>query len=86
MKNHILPQEKGKVSFNYGMKMEQSKKQGYQEDGKNVGEWIEFYEDGSIKTLTQYLYGKKNGDKIWFSENGDTVKVEKYRDGQLVQE
>jgi antitoxin component YwqK of YwqJK toxin-antitoxin module len=56
-------------------------------DNKNMkqGEWIEFYEDGSIKSEGNYLNDLKNGYFREYSMNGELIRALKYVNGELVQ-
>jgi antitoxin component YwqK of YwqJK toxin-antitoxin module len=53
--------------------------------GCNVGEEvIEYYDNGNIRSKGVILQnGEKNGQWVYFFENGDTLKTERYYKGKL---
>ena len=48
------------------------------------GEWKSFYKTGKLKNLRFYEGGQVNGQYIHFGINGDTLRVELYSNGNLV--
>ena len=34
------------------------------------GEWIEYYSSGNIRSITNYIFGEKNGLEIFYYNNG----------------
>ncbi|MEP0985226.1 hypothetical protein [Ekhidna sp.] len=57
----------------------------YDED-KKVGLWTWYYETGGVSSTVNYVNGKKNGEQFFYSELGKKVKVETYKDGDLISE
>jgi antitoxin component YwqK of YwqJK toxin-antitoxin module len=53
---------------------------GYLLDGKKESSWIEYYDNGIIKTLTTYYHDKKEGVAIEFTTNGTVSKRTFYHD------
>ena len=57
--------------------------QGYNKDGKQDGEYKEYYEDGKIKQETYYIKGLKEGSEKVFMNNGDRVSESEFKDDKL---
>lgn len=49
----------------------------------NHGTYIEYFNNNSIKLVSNYAHGKKHGPQLYFKENGDTLKTENYHAGLL---
>lgn len=58
----------------------------YNAIGNKDGVWVEFYEEGGFKTYQEWKNGVLNGYFKTYDRNGDLLKVEFYKDGQLVPE
>lgn len=58
---------------------------GRYENGNLQGEWKRFYKSGMLQYIRNYTRGQLDGKCISFKENGDTLKVELYRSGELIE-
>ncbi|MBN8693058.1 MAG: hypothetical protein J0L69_07655 [Bacteroidetes bacterium] len=47
------------------------------------GQYLEYYENGNKKTEGNYLNNEKEGEWLSWSDNGQLVKKEKYKNGKL---
>lgn len=60
--------------------------------GSLIGACIEYYENGNIKSIVNYntsvpldnKANQKDGQSVFFKENGDIEKMEFYEDGELI--
>lgn len=52
--------------------------------GRKDGIGKSFYENGNVHYLTSFRNNKKNGRQIEFSETGDTLQIEFFKDGKLI--
>src|SRR5450631_2765601 len=50
------------------------KQVGKYEQDNMVGEWRDFYPDGQLQEIENYVINKKYGRWLYFKENGDTLK------------
>ena len=50
-----------------------------------LGDWTSFYPDGTKKEEGSSRYGRPDGIRTSYDENGNVIKTETYKDGQLVQ-
>jgi antitoxin component YwqK of YwqJK toxin-antitoxin module len=55
-------------------------------NGRRIGKWFTFFENGNIKTEVSYKNDLKNGYYKEYAENGDLVKILKYLDGVVQEE
>ena len=57
---------------------------GYYSNVKKDGEWIEYYDSGTIKFKRNYKDGEWNGKYVYYYEN-EQIKFEKnFKDGNLI--
>ena len=54
---------------------------GYVKDGKQVGLWVAYHENGQLKIKQNYVDGKKDGIREYFNQDGSLEKTETYKDG-----
>ncbi|HOP04529.1 MAG TPA: toxin-antitoxin system YwqK family antitoxin [Tenuifilaceae bacterium] len=52
-------------------------------DGKQHGEYIEYYQNGTVNYKYCFKNGVEDGEWIWNNEEGQLLKKENYKDGQL---
>lgn len=52
--------------------------------GLYIGGVTEYYENGVIKAIYNYLEGNLDGEQIYFDENGQKIKTENYEYGELI--
>ncbi len=59
------------------------KQNGKFKDGKSVGEWEEYHENGQLKYVENYSDGKREGYWEYFNEDGtvDTERTGTYKNG-----
>ena len=53
-------------------------------NGKEVGEWLVYDENGQLWNKSNYKDGKLHGECLWYNENGQLEKTEIYKDGKLI--
>ncbi|HRK53950.1 MAG TPA: toxin-antitoxin system YwqK family antitoxin [Cyclobacteriaceae bacterium] len=53
------------------------------EDGKRVGNWVEYHPNGIVKSVVSYVDGKKEGLALEISNNGQLEKRMQYHNDQL---
>ena len=46
------------------------------------GNWIDYYEDGSVKYKVLYNYGLKHGSEVWYYDNGNIKSEVVYDNGE----
>jgi antitoxin component YwqK of YwqJK toxin-antitoxin module len=51
---------------------------------KQDGEWIWYYENGNVETRATFRNGIKEGDQIFYTDAGDHIRTEQYKDGECV--
>ena len=51
-------------------------------NNEQVGEYVAYYEDGSLREKGQYVAGKKNGKFYFYDEKGKVTKTERYKNGE----
>lgn len=56
---------------------------GFTLDGLKTGVWMTYHPGNKIKTLTTYMYGKKNGPHLELSNRGQIELESNYLDDQL---
>ncbi len=56
---------------------------GLVEDGKRVGNWVEYYSNGLVRSVTPYVNGKREGMAFELSNNGQLEKRIQYHNDQL---
>jgi antitoxin component YwqK of YwqJK toxin-antitoxin module len=68
----------------------------YYEDGKTVmdtgeyekdlpsGKWQGFHKNGKLKAESTYVNGKREGKRLQYNENGQLIKTEEYKQGELI--
>ena len=56
--------------------------QGKVSQGKKVGEWLEYYEDGQLLLKRNYKDDKKEGEWLQYSESGQLIKKSNFKDGK----
>ena len=44
------------------------------------GQWIEYYLSGKINSITNYIFGEKNGLEIFYYENGFKKTEQLFKD------
>ena len=47
------------------------------------GEYKDYYKEGNVKLIKNFLDGKLHGKVIRYYENGNVKSIRKYRNGQL---
>ena len=52
-------------------------------DGKQQGEYIEYFQNGNVNYKYSFKNGIEDGEWIWNNEAGQLLKKENYKDGQL---
>jgi antitoxin component YwqK of YwqJK toxin-antitoxin module len=52
-------------------------------DGKQHGEYIEYFQNGNVNYKYSFKNGIEDGEWIWNNEAGQLLKKENYKDGQL---
>jgi len=50
----------------------------YLSDGKQIGIWKSYYENGQLKSIGNYSNGKKEGVWKWYHENGKLSQTGSY--------
>ena len=53
----------------------------YVQKDANHGFYKEYYSNGVLKSQEEYFFGRRSGLRILFSEIGDTLALENYRNG-----
>jgi hypothetical protein len=48
------------------------------------GESKEYYGNGKLKTISNYLHGKQNGLTIQYDQTGNIIETKNYSDGNLI--
>lgn len=56
---------------------------GIVKEGKKQGNWIEYYPNALVKSITPYVDGKMEGLRVEFSNNGQLEKSMEYHNGLL---
>ena len=56
---------------------------GIVKEGKRQGNWIEYYPNALVKSITPYVDGKMEGLRVEFSNNGQLEKSMEYHNGML---
>jgi antitoxin component YwqK of YwqJK toxin-antitoxin module len=77
-----LPNENKPFSGKF-CKTELSSEENYK-DGKRVGEYIEWHENGQKKSEGSYKDGKRVGEYIEWHENGQKKSEGSYKDGKKI--
>lgn len=58
---------------------------GINKKGKPIGKWIKYFSNGNAEHIKFYSEnGLKRGNWLYFNFNGDTIRIEKYRNDSLV--
>jgi antitoxin component YwqK of YwqJK toxin-antitoxin module len=58
---------------------------GYHKHGKMVGEWLKYFNDGSLQDVSYYdSLGFKSGKWIYYSKSKKVIKTEYYLNDQLI--
>ena len=52
-------------------------------DGKYTGEFIEYYEDGKVKSKGNLIDSNYDGALTYYDEDGNITKIEQYKNGKL---
>lgn len=60
------------------------KQKGNHLDDKMSGKWLLYYPDGKLQEINYYNSNLKDSVWIYFSEAGDTIKKEWYKDNVLI--
>ncbi len=60
--------------------------EGLMKNDLKEGEWKWYYENGNLSSTVSYVNDKKEGTQILWSEAGEKVKVEEYKNGELMEE
>lgn len=50
-------------------------------NGKQHGEYIEYFQNGQINYKYNYKNGIEDGEWVWYDENGNILKKENYKEG-----
>jgi antitoxin component YwqK of YwqJK toxin-antitoxin module len=58
--------------------------EGIMKADKQDGEWIWYYENGNVETRATFRNGIKEGDQIFYTDAGDHIRTEQYKDGECV--
>ena len=56
----------------------------YNKEGKRVGHWVYYYEDGTLWSEAEYLNGERHGKSAVYYENGKVRYTGNYKDGKTV--
>ncbi|MFP3832606.1 toxin-antitoxin system YwqK family antitoxin [Chryseobacterium sp. SIMBA_028] len=57
---------------------------GNYENGLGIGKWKTFYASGKLERETELANDKRNGNRIYYREDGSIEKTEVYKDGKLI--
>jgi len=57
---------------------------GYYENGLATGKWKTFYKSGKLERETELTNDKRNGNRVYYREDGSIEKTEVYKDGKLI--
>ena len=57
---------------------------GNYKNGKQEGEWKNYYENGKLAAIENYKNGKKEGEWKYYRKNGKLKKIGNYKNGKLV--
>jgi antitoxin component YwqK of YwqJK toxin-antitoxin module len=57
---------------------------GKYKDGNMVGVWNTYFEDGKLMSVENYDLGQRNGQWLRFNPQGDTIKIDIYRNDSLI--
>ena len=57
-------------------------KQGSLKDGKRIDKWLEYHENGLLKSKKNYKDGQLDGECLEYYENGQLWIKSNYKDGQ----
>ncbi|NCB45077.1 MAG: toxin-antitoxin system YwqK family antitoxin [Clostridia bacterium] len=52
-------------------------------DGKQHGEYVEYFQNGQINYKYNFKTGLEDGEWIWYNEKGNTLKKANYKEGKL---
>jgi len=52
-------------------------------EGRQNGEYIEYYQNGQINYKYSFKNGIEDGEWVWYNEDGALLKKENYKDGKL---
>lgn len=55
-------------------------------DGKQHGEYIEYFQNGNISYKYSFKNGVEDGEWVWYNEDGSIQRKCNYLDGQLLDE
>lgn len=50
-------------------------------NGKQHGEYVEYFQKGQINYKYNYKNGIEDGEWVWYDENGNILKKENYKEG-----
>ena len=79
--NYLNGEQHGKTAYyNSG----QLTLEGEFANGLKHGEWIGYNENGSCSSSVRYKDDKKEGTQLFYDADGELVKKEKYKNGELV--
>ncbi|NVK83195.1 MAG: hypothetical protein HWE21_02675 [Cytophagia bacterium] len=59
---------------------------GTMKDNERHGEWVWMYDTGEVECTVTYEKGKKQGEQPFYNHAGEVMRVEIYKDGQLIEE
>lgn len=54
------------------------------ENGKSYGEYLNYHSNGQLRIQGLYSDGKPDGTFLYFSEQGDTLKTERWEKGRFI--
>ncbi len=58
---------------------------GNDKQGKMIGEWKTYFDNGNLESIIQYNEGRKDGLSLLFNREGDTLKKEIYNLDSLIE-
>lgn len=58
---------------------------GWYYNGSPDREWRRYHKNGQLQHIKNYAHGKLNGKSIFLKENGDTIKVQTYNKGEIIE-
>lgn len=59
-------------------------KQGKISEGKIDGAWLTFYISGQLRSNLNYKDGSKDGESLYYNENGKLVITDIWKNGELM--
>ena len=60
------------------------KEKGKVKDGKKIGKWVGYHDNGDLRYRGSYKNGKEEGDWIYYYDNGQVSSKGNYKNGEKV--